>query len=264
MAARPPDTGSQNQDLDSEKRWHEGRFYVDSGHWTSHPLFASRDRHWLHNDVQSIRFYSGLHRYTKHRPHGSASRTLLAPVGTGHDIVYLQGKCREIHGIDLSPLALAQCPRSIITREADILHSGYEDESFNLVVCTQFLHHVHSVGFEPFVREFHRVLRSGGTLAILEPSALFPFNWVTALARRVLGNVTGLVDGERPIQPQALTSTLVRAGFQDIRVRGLLFTHVRFPAFVQHLLDALDFPFRGLPLVRSMANSVGWYCTKPG
>src|SRR5512137_2956034 len=32
---------SPKQNLELEKRWHERGSYIDSGHWTSHPLFAS-------------------------------------------------------------------------------------------------------------------------------------------------------------------------------------------------------------------------------
>lgn len=159
-------------------------------------------------------------------------------------------------------MSLGACPKSIITREADILRSGYEDQAFDLIVCSQFLHHVHATGFRPFLQEFHRMLRRGGILAILEPSKLYPFSWITAMARRCLGNVTGLVAGERPINPMLLTRELKRAGFRRVQVRGLLFTHVRFPTLIQHLSDALDCPFRRITPFRLFAASVAWYCEK--
>ena len=255
----------QQQDIRKEKKWHEQRFYIDSGHWTSHPMFASRERHWLHNDMQTLRFYSELFDYIKMKPYRNNASILLAPAGNGKDYFYLQGVfqgIQEIHGIDISPICLAACSGSIIAKEADILSSGYADQSFDVVVCSQFLHHVHAVGFDPFIHEFYRLLQKGGTLAILEPSSLYPFGWVTAFARKAMGNVTGLVEGECPISPQLLTASLMRAGFEKIRLRGLVFTHVRFPAFIQHMMDAVDYPFRVLPPFRSFANSVGWFCTK--
>ena len=255
----------QQQDIRKEKKWHEQRFYIDSGHWTSHPMFASRERHWLHNDMQTLRFYSELFDYIKMKPYRNNASILLAPAGNGKDYFYLQGVfqgIQEIHGIDISPICLAACSGSIIAKEADILSSGYADQSFDVVVCSQFLHHVHAVGFDPFIHEFYRLLQKGGTLAILEPSSLYPFGWVTAFARKAMGNVTGVVEGECPISPQLLTASLMRAGFEKIRLRGLVFTHVRFPAFIQHMMDAVDYPFRVLPPFRSFANSVGWFCTK--
>lgn len=255
----------QQQDLREEKKWHEQSFYLDSVHWTSNPMFGSRERHWLHNDVQTLRFYSELFNYIKMKPYRNNASILLAPVGDGRDFFYLQNVfmgVQEIHGIDISPLCLAACPKTIVAKEADILFSGYADHSFNVIVCSQFLHHVHAVGFDPFIQEFYRLLQKGGTLAIVEPSNLYPFGWVTALARRAMGNVTGLVEGERPITPQLLTASLMRAGFEKIRLRGLVFTHVRFPSLVQHMIDAVDYPFRVLPPFKSFAQSIGWFCTK--
>ena len=114
----------QQQDLREEKKWHEQGFYLDSGHWTSHPMFASRERHWLHNDVQTMRFYSELFNYVKAKPYKENARILLAPVGNGNEYLYLQQVFRgdsEIHGIDVSPIALDSCPKPIITKEANIL-----------------------------------------------------------------------------------------------------------------------------------------------
>jgi SAM-dependent methyltransferase len=255
----------QQQDLGEEKKWHEQRFYLDSGHWSSCPMFASRERHWLHNDVQTLRFYSELFHYIKRTPYRNNARILLAPVGDGREYFYLKNVftgVQEVHGIDISPICLAACPGSIIAKEADILFSGYTEQSFDVVVCSQFLHHVHAVGFDPFIREFYRLLQKGGTLAILEPSRLYPFGSITAFARKLMGNVTGLVDGERPISPRILTDSLMRAGFENIRLRGLVFSHVRFPALVQHIMDAVDYPFRVLPPFKLFAHSIGWFCTK--
>ena len=199
----------RRHNLDAEKNWHEQKFYIDSGHWTSHPLLASRERHWLHNEVFKIRFYGFLYRYIKQKSYSTTAKILLAPVGNGSDLRLLQGIYSEIHGIDISPIALSNCPKFIISRQGDILESGYENSSFDVIVCSQFLHHVHGIGFDPFIREFFRLLRHGGTLAILEPGSMHPFGWITALARTLLGNVTKLVENERPIFPPRLVKTQV-------------------------------------------------------
>jgi predicted RNA binding protein YcfA (HicA-like mRNA interferase family) len=47
-----------------------------------------------------------------------------------------------------------------------------------------------------------------------------------------MGNVTGLVDDERPIYPQKITKNLKEIGFDRIRYRGLSFSHVRYPMFL--------------------------------
>ena len=91
------------QDLYAEVKWYEyGKFYIDSGHWTSHPLFASRERHWLSGEVEKIRFYGYLSRYIFRKPYYQKAKVLIAPIGTGYEIKYLQGLYDEIHGIDIS------------------------------------------------------------------------------------------------------------------------------------------------------------------
>ncbi len=259
----PSSKKSQGQDLQNEKEWHKQVFYVDSGHWSSHPLFASRQRHWLCNDMQRIRFYSGLYEYIKKKPYRGKAQVLLAPAGNGRDMFYLQGIYKQVYGIDISAVSLAECPKPVITKEADILDSGYADQSFDIIICSQFLHHVQGIGFEPFLKEFLRLLKKGGTLAILEPGNLYPFGWATALARKAMGNVTGLVEEERPIPPARLTADLKKTGFSKIYFKGMVFTHVRFPSFLQHLLDALDYPFRVIFPFKLFANFIGWYCVKP-
>ena len=250
------------QNANAEKEWHEQKFYIDSGHWTSHPAFASRERHWLINHVQENRFYGYLSKYIKNKTYGRNAKVLFAPVGDGSHVHYLQGISNETHGIDLSAVALAKCPSSLILKEEDILCSGYAEETFDVVICAQFFHHVHSVGFKPFIIEFQRILKKGGTLAVLEPSILYPFSWVSALARKIIGNVTGLVEGERPVNPFEILGLLKSEGFANIKTIGLTFNHVRFPCAVQHLVSLIDFILRYVTPLKYYSNSIGWFCEK--
>jgi hypothetical protein len=107
------------------------------------------------------------------------------------------------------------------------------------------------------------VLVPGGTLAVLEPSALFPPFWAAETARKFLGNVTGLVDDERPVHPPQVTKAMHDAGFTDVRTVGLVTSHVRFPTLVQNTLSALDFPVRKLWPLKLFCNSLGWFGRKP-
>ena len=252
------------QNLEAEIEWHEkGNFYIDSGHWTSHQLFASRERHWLSSEVEKIRFYGYLSRYISDKPYYRKAKVLIAPICTGHEIKYLQGLYNEVHGIDISERALGQCPANIVTRKADILQSGELEESFDVIICPLFLHHVHKVGFVPFLEEYYRILRVGGTLAIHEPGALFLPSRLASLLRVFMGNVTGLVDDERPVYPPAITKNLKEIGFDRIQYRGLSFSHVRYPLFLQAMILSLDWPWRVLWPFKLFFNGIGWYCEKP-
>jgi len=251
------------QDLQAEVEWYDsGKFYIDSSHWTSHPLFASRERHWLSREVEKIRFYGYLSKYISDKPYYRKAKVLIAPIGTGHEIKYLQGLYNEVHGIDISERALEQCPANIVTKKADILQSGEMEESFDVIICPLFLHHVHKVGFIPFLEEYYRLLRRGGVLAIHEPSILFPPSQITAFLRIFMGNVTGLVDDERPIYPLALTKNLKEISFVNIRYRGLSFSHVRYPVFLQAMILLLDWPWRILWPFKLFSDGIGWYCEK--
>jgi SAM-dependent methyltransferase len=250
--------------LNAERAQYEDvKFYIDSGHWTSHPLFASRERHWMAYEIEKIRFYGFLSRYVSSKPYYRKAKILIAPIGTGNEITYLQGMYAEIHGIDISGKALDQCPAHIVTKKADILHSGETEQSFDIILCPLFLHHVHRVGFKPFLKEYYRLLRPGGVLAIHEPGMLFPPSQFAALLRKFMGDVTGLVADERPIYPPALTNCLEEVGFGRIRYRGLSFSHVRFPVFLQSMILMLDWPWRVLWPFKLFSNGIGWYSEKP-
>ena len=163
------------QDLQAEIEWYDsGKFYIDSGHWTSHPLFASRERHWLSGKVEKIRFYGYLSRYISAKPYYRKAKVLIAPIGTGHEIKYLQGLSTEICGMDISEMALARCPAHIVTKKVDILQSGEAAESFDIIICPLFLHHVHKVGFSPFLAEYYRLLRGGVLSLFMNPARFFP------------------------------------------------------------------------------------------
>ncbi len=175
---------------------------------------------------------------------------------------YLQGIYKNVYGIDLSPIALSQCPNVVIKKEGDILTSGYEDESFDIIICALFLHHIHDIGFETFVKEYYRILRIGGVLAILEPSSLYPISWIFACLNKIMGNVTGKVGGERPISPLSLNKILAETNFKNVCIRGITFNHVRFPSWIQTFINLLDYPLRRFFPFKLFAESVGWYCKK--
>lgn len=105
---------NKSQILEFEKRWYESDFYINSGHWSSHPIFATRERHWLATETEKIRFYSFLAKYMKRKSYFGKARILIAPVGTGTEVKYLQGLYRELHGIDISNTALSMCPSHIM------------------------------------------------------------------------------------------------------------------------------------------------------
>lgn len=250
------------QDLKTEKEWHKQKFYIDSGHWTSKPLFASRERHWLKNEQQKIRFYGYLCELLKQQGYGKKLSVLFAPIGSGDDCKYIKTLSNNIYGIDISEIELAACPRYVVTVQADILNSGYRDSSFDVVICSLFLHHVHEIGFTLFLNEFSRILR-GGILAILEPSSFYPLRILINILESVMGNVSGKVPYERPIAPTRLLKDLKESGFKDIKVVGQTFNHVRFPVALQLLISLIDYPLRHLKPFSYFSETIGFFAKKP-
>ena len=252
----------KTQNIKNELDWHKTNFYIDSGHWTSNPIFASRDRHWMFNEIEKIRFYSGLTNYISKKSFFKKARVLIAPVGNGSEIKYLEGVFSSVYGVDISGIALKNCPSIIKKKKMDILKMDYPNNYFDVVICPQFLHHVHTLGFNPYLKEFYRVLRPGGILAIQEPSILYPIVWIMSVLRRIIGNVTNLVEDECPIFPNKLTKNLKQIGFQNIQIIGLSFNHSRLPTVFQALNLIFDFPFRKTWPLKLFANGIGWYCSK--
>lgn len=176
-----------------------------------------------------------------------AGRLLLAPCGGGGDVEFLGTFAEEIHGIDLSPVAVARCPPSIKVKVGDILDSGYAGESFDLVASTLFFHHLGKVGFDPFLEEFRRVMKKGGGIVILEPSLWYPLNLVTRPLKKLFGNPFGEVEDEGPFSPHLLLRALRRTGFVNVTMRPASFSHCAFYTPVAKAVNRITRPWLGSP-----------------
>jgi len=64
-----------------------------------------------------------------------------------------------------------------------------------------FFHHMVKVGFDPFLKEFYRILKKGGGIVILEPSLWYPLNIITRPIKRIFHNPYGEVEDEAPFPP---------------------------------------------------------------
>ena len=116
-------------------------------------------------------------RYRKIRPllfQGLTGRVLDAGVGTGRNIQFYPPEA-EVVGIDISPAMLARAERRRLSlgadvelRQMDVTHLEFEDQSFDAAVAT-FLFCVLPDELQvPALREIGRVVKSGGTIRLLE------------------------------------------------------------------------------------------------
>lgn len=116
-------------------------------------------------------------RYRKIRPllfQGLAGRILDAGVGTGRNIQFYPSEA-EVVGVDVSPAMLARAERRRLSlgaevelRQMDVTHLEFQDRSFDAAVAT-FLFCVLPEDVQvPALREIGRVVKSGGTIRLLE------------------------------------------------------------------------------------------------
>lgn len=247
--------GRHDAKVEREREW-----YADPGFKCDHPLnsrlFYSDSRNAFAYAEARGRMASLL------APVGDL---LVAPIGRGRDLPYLKPLARRIHGIDVSAEAVAEIDDpGVDAQVGDMLELPYADESFDAAAVSLFFHHYANEGYDAYVRELARVLRGGGTLVTLEPSALHPVWWISWTLRKVVGNVSGTVEDERPIAPESVVDALRRAGFVDVRLEAAAFAHPRTPVPVARVVNALGRPLARVPGVKQLAWTFVVRATKPG
>ncbi len=97
------------------------------------------------------------------------SRVLDVGCGEGRLLARLQALGWTGIGHDVDPQAVAVArQRGLAVTEGDLLAQAYPDASFDAVVLSHVIEHVHDPGLH--LRECHRVLRPGGRLVLLTPN----------------------------------------------------------------------------------------------
>ncbi len=138
---------------------------------------------------------------------------LVLDVGCGDGAVGAALDGVRVVGFDISQ----QCARAAGGRGLNALVADattalpFLDARFDTVYCVDVLHHLHGV-WEPLLRELVRVLKPGGTLAIVEPDARYAYVRWTQAPRSPIR--VAPCDNEPAIYPDDLMAILKRLGLE--------------------------------------------------
>jgi SAM-dependent methyltransferase len=183
--------------------------------------------------------------------------------GTGYFSRALARTGACITAIDISPellsVAREQCQLDNVNFEIQNAYDlEYSDASFDAVVGSSVLHHLH---VEKAIGEIYRVLRPGGTIRFTEPNMLNPQiaiqKTVPAVKRRL-----GDSPDETAFFRWRLTRLLRRNRFREIDIIPFDFLHPRLPPFLIPSLKGLADFLEKLPLVSEIAGSLYIRATK--
>jgi ubiquinone/menaquinone biosynthesis C-methylase UbiE len=188
-----------------------------------------------------------------------APHTRALELGCGTGIFTRQFAATGAHmiAIDVSPELLAiaaekECDGAIAYRIDDAESMSFDNASFDAVVGSSVLHHLH---IDQALLEIRRVLKPGGRLAFAEPNMMNPqivFERSTPLVRRWLG----VSPEETAFFRWSLAAKLRAAGFTDVRVEPHDFLHPSVPAPLIPMVRRVGGVLEALPLVREIAGSL--------
>jgi SAM-dependent methyltransferase len=113
-------------------------------------------------------------------------RILIVGCGLNEDLAILH-KCESGFAFDLSFEAvhkIRNIDQNIFT--ADVLNIPCEDDTFDLIICSEVLEHVPNINSA--IIEMHRVLRRGGKLIVSTPNWLSWFGLARWLGEKITHN----------------------------------------------------------------------------
>lgn len=130
----------------------------------------------------------------------------------------LEGKFRQLHGIDVSARSIelaAERHPYVKYASFDGLRLPYSDAQFSLAFTVCVMHHVPPPQWTTFVAEMHRVLKPGGLALVFEHN---PYNPATQYIVKTCD-----IDKDAVLlRPGKLRGLFTRAGFKDVQTRTII------------------------------------------
>jgi SAM-dependent methyltransferase len=152
---------------------------------------------------------------------GAQSRILSIGCGIGDTELLLAPRVAHITGVDLSPTAIAEARRTSAARDVTnvrFVTGSWQtalptDEPVDIVIAIFFLHHLPAENLTGFAAQLTAVLRKGGTLYALDPSARRLSGFVGELFAPTLMKKYQ-TENERPLVPGSTAARFRAAGFE--------------------------------------------------
>jgi SAM-dependent methyltransferase len=166
-------------------------------------MFQVEEWHWWYRGLQSLLKQSWNGNVSTERP-----RLLDIGCGTGANMAVFSSQAKTA-GMDICPGAIRFCrKRNLpVSTVGSALSLPFDDQAFDVVVCTDVLYHRAVSDPAEVLREAHRVLRPGGLVFLNVPA----YEWLRS------SHDEAIHTGRRFTRPE-MTSLIRDAGLEPVRV----------------------------------------------
>ena len=184
-------------------------------------------------------------------------RVLEIGCGTGELTKLLQNKNSRIISIDVSFDLIRIAKTKVISDKIafllqDACNLGFVANSFDTIIGSSVLHHLE---VDKALKEFYRVLKSGGSIFLTEPNMMNP---QMAVQKNIpfLKKIAGESPDETAFLRWSLKKKLERIGFKDIELKNFDFLHPAIPRAMIPVIRYLGSFMESLPVIREVAGSI--------
>ncbi len=166
-------------------------------------MFQVEEWHWWYKGLRALLKRSWNSNVSVERP-----CFLDIGCGTGANMMAFSALA-EIAGVDICPDAISFCQRRKLSVSAvgSALSLPFDEQTFDVAVCTDVLYHRAVPDPVEALREAHRVLRPGGLLFLNVPA----YEWLWS------SHDEAIHTGRRFTKPE-ITSLICEAGLEPVRV----------------------------------------------
>jgi SAM-dependent methyltransferase len=198
------------------------------------------------------------------RQAGCSDRSLILSVATGSgvEIPFIRQVSERIVAVDISLTALREFRRHwpYLAVQAQAVRLPFKDGRFDALVVSGLLHHLAGyTALHPYLREFIRVTRPGGSLIAVEPNSWYPVQWIIGPVNRIMQRIRpgwrGLVPHERPLSPRFLAGQFEASGLSAVNWFSTTFVHNRLPQPLSERIVAWESRYKA----RIPFRSLGWW-----